>query len=113
MAAVAQDIAPRLTRAAVTRDPLDGAGLGLYGAIQSMASPLGVELTPVNIRNRTEMERTIAALSSANSGLVIPGSAFAIFHRDLIVTLAARYKVPRSLLESRARRRRRLDVLRT
>ena len=67
MAAVAQDIAPRLTRAAVTRDPLDGAGLGLYGAIQSMASPLGVELTPVNIRNRTEMERTVAALSSANS----------------------------------------------
>jgi putative ABC transport system substrate-binding protein len=38
-----KDIAPRLTRAAVTRDPLDGAGLGLYGAIQSMASPLGVE----------------------------------------------------------------------
>jgi ABC-type uncharacterized transport system substrate-binding protein len=89
-----KDIAPRLTRAAVTRDSLDGAGLGLYGAIQSMASPLGVELTPVNIRNTTEMERTIAALPSANSGLVIPGSAFAIVHRNLIVTLAAHYKVP-------------------
>jgi putative tryptophan/tyrosine transport system substrate-binding protein len=89
-----KDIAPRLTRAAVTRDPLDGAGLGLYGAIQSMASPLGVELTPVNIRNTAEMERAIAALPSANSGLVIPGSALAIVHRNLIVTLAARYKVP-------------------
>ena len=84
-----------MTRAAVIRDPLDGAGLGLYGAIQCMASPLGVELTPVNVRNTTDMERTIATISqSTNSGLVVPGSAFAIVHRDLIVALAARHKLP-------------------
>jgi ABC-type uncharacterized transport system substrate-binding protein len=90
-----KEIAPRMTRAGVIRDPLDGAGLGLYGAIQSVAAPLGVELTPVNVRNTTDMERSIATLvQSSNPGLVVPGSAFAIIHRDLIVALAARHKLP-------------------
>ena len=90
-----KEFAPHVTRAAVIRDPDDGAGLGLYGAIQSIASPLGVELTPVNVRNTADMERIIATIpQSTNSGLVVPGSAFAIVHRDLIVALAARHKLP-------------------
>src|SRR5262245_48375281 len=90
-----KEIVPRMTRAAVTRDLSDGAGLALYGAIQSMASTLGVELIPVNARDPTEMERTIAMLAqSAISGLVVPGSPFAIVHGDLIVALAARHKLP-------------------
>jgi putative ABC transport system substrate-binding protein len=90
-----KELAPRMTRAAVIRDLSDGAGLALYGAIQSMAFPLGVELVPVNVRNTTEMERTIVMLAqSANSGLVVPGSPFAIVNGDLIVALAARHKLP-------------------
>ena len=90
-----KEISPRITRAAVIRDLTDGAGLALYGAIQSIASPLGVELIPVGVRDTTEMERATGILSqSANSGLVVPGSPFAIVHRDLIVTLAARHKLP-------------------
>ena len=90
-----KEIAPRITRAAVIRDLTDGAGLALYGAIQSIASPLGVELTPVGVRDTTEMERAVGMLSqSANAGLVVPGSPFAIVYRDLIVTLAARHKLP-------------------
>ena len=90
-----KEIAPRITRVAVIRDPNDGAGLGLYGAIQSMASPLSVELSPVNVRNPTEMERTVTTLSqSGRLGLVVPGSPFTIVHRDQIVALAARLKLP-------------------
>jgi putative tryptophan/tyrosine transport system substrate-binding protein len=90
-----KEIAPRITRMAVIRDTLDAAGLGVYGAIQSVAAPLGVEMTPLNVRNTTEMERSIETLvRSATSGLVVPGSAFAIVHRDLIVALAARHKLP-------------------
>ena len=90
-----KEISPRITRAAVIRDLTDGAGLALYGAIQSIASPLGVELIPVGARDMTETERAIGMLSqSANSGLVVPGSPFAIVHRDRIVTLAARHKLP-------------------
>jgi ABC-type uncharacterized transport system substrate-binding protein len=90
-----KEIAPRITRVAVIRDTLDAAGLGVYGAIQSVAAPLGVEMTPLNVRNTTEMERSIETLvRSATSGLVVPGSAFAIVQRDLIVALAARHKLP-------------------
>jgi putative ABC transport system substrate-binding protein len=61
----------------------------------TMAFPLGVELMPVNVRNTTEMERTIGMLAQfATAGLVVPGSPFAIVHRDLIVALAARHKLP-------------------
>lgn len=90
-----KEIAPRITRVAVIRDPNDGAGLGLYGAIQSMASPLNVELSPMNVRSTTEMERTISSLSqSGRLGLVVPGSAFSNNHRDRIGALAARLKLP-------------------
>ena len=90
-----KEIAPRITRVAVIRDPSDGAGLGLYGAIQSTASPLSVELSPVNVRNTTEMERTVATLAqSGRLGLVVPGSAFTIVHRDQIVALTNRLKLP-------------------
>jgi putative ABC transport system substrate-binding protein len=90
-----KEIAPRITRTAVIRDLTDGVGLALYGAVQSIASQLGVELTPVNVRNTTEIERAITMLvQSANAGLVVPGSAFAIVHRDLLVTLSARHRLP-------------------
>jgi putative ABC transport system substrate-binding protein len=82
-----REIAPGVTRVAVLRDPATTAGQGQIGAIQAMAPSFGVEVTPVNVRDRGEIERAITAL-------IVIGSALTVFHRDLIVTLAARYKLP-------------------
>jgi len=90
-----KEIAPRVTRAAVIRDPAISAGIGLFGAIQSAAPGLGVDVTPVNARDESEMERAVAAFArSPNAGMIVTPSALANAHRDLIVTLAARYKLP-------------------
>jgi putative ABC transport system substrate-binding protein len=90
-----KQIAPRVTRAAVIRDPLNPAGLGQWGAIQAVASPLGVELSPIDVRDPGEIERSVAAFASgANSGLIASSSGFAISHRDLIIRLAAQYQLP-------------------
>jgi putative ABC transport system substrate-binding protein len=86
---------PAVTRAAVIRDPAITAGIGMFGAIQSAAPSLGVEAGPVNVRDPGEIERTIAAFArSANGGLIVTASALAYTHRDLIVMLAARHKLP-------------------
>jgi putative tryptophan/tyrosine transport system substrate-binding protein len=67
----------------------------LFGAIQSVAPSLGVELSPVNVRDAGEIERAIAAFAhSSNAGLILTASALAFVHRNLIVTLAARHKLP-------------------
>jgi ABC-type uncharacterized transport system substrate-binding protein len=89
-----KQIAPRVTRVAVLRDPALAQGIGQFGAIQSMAPSLGVEITPVNVRDANEIERAIAAFAhSSNGGLIVTGSALAVVHRNLIITLAARYKL--------------------
>jgi putative ABC transport system substrate-binding protein len=90
-----KQIAPGLTRVAVIRDPGLSAGTGQFGAIQSVAPSFGVELTPVNVRGPAEIERGVAAFAhSSNGGLIVTGSALATFHRDLIISLAARHKLP-------------------
>ena len=90
-----KEIAPRVTRAAVIRDPAITAGTGQFGAIQSVAPSLGMEVSPVNVRDAGEIERGVAAFArSANGGLIVTASALSVVHRDLIVTLAARHKLP-------------------
>jgi putative ABC transport system substrate-binding protein len=90
-----KQIAPGVTRAAVLRDPDISSGTGQFGAIQSVAPSLGVELSPINVRDASEIERAIAAFArSANGGLILTGSALAVFHRNLIIGLAAKHKLP-------------------
>ena len=94
-----KEIAPGVTRVAVLRDPAITAGIGQFGAIQSVAPSLGVELRPVNVRDAGEIERAVAAFARApNGGLIVTASALAALHRDLIITLAARHKLARGLL---------------
>jgi putative tryptophan/tyrosine transport system substrate-binding protein len=90
-----KEIAPRVTRVAVLRDPAIAAGPGQFGALQAVAPSLGVELRAVNVRDADEIERSIAGFAQgSNGGLVVTGSAAAAAHRDLIVTLAARHRLP-------------------
>ena len=90
-----KEIAPRVTRAAVIRDAAISAGIGTFGAIQAVAPSVGVAASPVNVRNAGEIERAITAFArSANGGLIVTGSALANVHRELIITLAARHKLP-------------------
>jgi putative ABC transport system substrate-binding protein len=90
-----KEIVPNMRRAAVLRDSGTPAGIGQFSAIQGAAQSLGVELSPVSIRDAAEIERAVAALArSANVGLVVTASASASAQHDLIVTLAARYKLP-------------------
>jgi putative ABC transport system substrate-binding protein len=92
---VLRQIAPGVKRVAVLRDAAITAGIGQFGAIQSAAPSHGIEVGPVNVRDRGEIERSIAAFaSSSNGGLVVTGSAQTFIHRDLIVALAARHKLP-------------------
>ena len=90
-----KQIAPAVTRVGVIRDAAIAAGTGLFGAIQAMASSLGVEVSPVNVRDAGEIERAVTAFGrSANSGLIVTAGALVRAHRDLIITLAARHKLP-------------------
>jgi putative tryptophan/tyrosine transport system substrate-binding protein len=90
-----KEIAPSVTRAAVIRDPAITTGIGQWGAIQTAAPSFGVEVSPVNVRYAGEIERAATAFArSSNGGLIVTGSALAGIHRDLIITLAARHKLP-------------------
>jgi putative tryptophan/tyrosine transport system substrate-binding protein len=90
-----KQIAPGVTRVAVLRDPAITAGIGQFGAIQTAAPSLGVEASPINMRDTGEIESAVAVFArSGNGGLVVTGSSLAQFHRDLIVALAARHKLP-------------------
>jgi putative tryptophan/tyrosine transport system substrate-binding protein len=90
-----KEIAPHVTRAAVIRDPAIAAGVGQLGAIQSVAPSLGMELRPLGVRDAGEIERTITAFAhSPNGGLIVTGSTLVVVHRNLIVTLAARHRLP-------------------
>jgi putative ABC transport system substrate-binding protein len=90
-----KEIAPGVTRVAVFRDPSTATGPGEFAAIQTVAPSLGVELRPFDVRDEGEIERALALFAqSPNSGLIVTGSAQAISHRDLIIALAARHKLP-------------------
>src|SRR5215475_9060088 len=90
-----KQVAPSVTRAAVIRDPAITAGIGQFGVIQSVAQSLGVEVSPVNVRDPGEIERAVAAFArTPNAGLIVTGSALATVHRRLIINLAARHKLP-------------------
>ena len=90
-----KQIAPSVKRVAVIRDPAISAGLGQFAAIQSVAPSLGLEVTPINVRDPGEIERDVAAFARLpNGGLIVTGSALAAVHSGLIVTLAARHKLP-------------------
>jgi len=92
---ILKQIVPRLTHAAVLRDAANPAAIAQFGAIRTTASSLGVDVSPVDIRNAGEIERAVADFSrSPNSGLIVTASASASVHHALIVTLAARYKLP-------------------
>jgi putative tryptophan/tyrosine transport system substrate-binding protein len=90
-----KQIAPSVTRAAIIRDPTFASGIGQFAAIQSVAPSLGVEVTPVNVRDANEIERAVAAFARAsNGGLIVTGGPLQFVQRDLIIKLAARHKLP-------------------
>jgi len=95
-----KQIAPGVTRAAIMRDPTSPTGTGQFGAIQSVAPALGVEVSPLGMSDAREIERAVAAFArGANGGLIVTGSALAQLHRDLIISLAARHKLPAMYFE--------------
>ena len=90
-----KEIAPGVTRAAVLRDAAIPSGIGQFAVIQSVAPSVGVEVSPINLRDVGEIERAVTAFArAANGGLIVAASALATVHRDLIITLAARHKLP-------------------
>lgn len=90
-----KEIAPNVVRAAVIRDVTNQSGAAQFGVIQAMAPSLKIEVSPVNMRDAHEMERDIAAFArSPNGGLIITSSGAAIRYRELIISLAARHKLP-------------------
>ena len=90
-----KEIAPSVTRAAVLRDPAIVAGIGQFAVIQSAAPSVGVDVSAINMRDGAEIERAVTAFARRpNGGLILTASALAAIHRDLVVSLAARYKLP-------------------
>jgi putative ABC transport system substrate-binding protein len=90
-----KEIAPGMTRVAVLRNAATASGPGQFGVIQAVAPSLRVEVNPVNVRDAGEIERAVAAFArSSNGGLIVTASPAATLHRDLIVTLAARHRLP-------------------
>ena len=90
-----KQIAPGVTRASVLRDAALTSGTAQLAAIQAVAPSLGVEVNPVNVNNAAEIERGVGAVArSANGALIVPAGGGAVRHRDLIITLAARHKLP-------------------
>jgi putative tryptophan/tyrosine transport system substrate-binding protein len=84
-----------VTRAAVIRDPSIPSGSGQLGAVQAVGPFLGVEVSPIDARDASEIERTVTDFArSPNGGLIVPASTPAIIHRELIITLAARHGLP-------------------
>jgi putative ABC transport system substrate-binding protein len=90
-----KQIVPSLTRVAILRDPATAAGIGQFAAIQSVAPPFGVELRPIDVREVGEIERAITTFAGfSNGGLIVAASSGSAIHGDLIITLAARHKLP-------------------
>jgi putative ABC transport system substrate-binding protein len=96
-----KQIAPEVRRVAVIRDPAITAGIGQFGAVQAMAPSLGLDVSPINVRDAREIERAIGSFaSSSNGGLIVTGSALAAVHRELIIALAARHRLPAVYFQS-------------
>ena len=90
-----KEIAPWVTRAAVLRDPTVASGIGQFASIQSVAPSFGVELSPIDLRDESEIERSVASFArGSNGGLIVTSSSLAAVHRQTIITLAARYRLP-------------------
>jgi putative ABC transport system substrate-binding protein len=91
-----KQIAPTVTRVAVLRDASTASGTGQFAAIQSVAPSLKIDVVvPINMREAADLERSIATFArSPNGGLILTGSGLAILHRDLVIALAARHKLP-------------------
>jgi putative ABC transport system substrate-binding protein len=90
-----KEIAPRVTRVAVLRDPSIGAGIGQLGAIQVVAPSFGVELSPIDVRHPDDIERAVTAFARGpNGGMIVTGSPSQGVHRELIISLAARHRLP-------------------
>ena len=90
-----KEITPGVTRVAVLRDPTIPAGIGQFAAIQSVTPSLGVELSPIDVRDTGEIERDVTAFArGSNGGLIVTSSGLAAVHRQLIITLAARHRLP-------------------
>jgi putative ABC transport system substrate-binding protein len=86
---------PRLTRVAVLRDPSSSTGIGQFAAMQGVAPALGVELSPIGVSDSGEIERTMAEFArGSNGGLILVPTAQTLIHRELIITLAARHRLP-------------------
>jgi putative ABC transport system substrate-binding protein len=90
-----KEVSPQLTRVAVLRDPRITAGIGQFQAVQSAATSAGLEVRPVNMQDATGIERDLTAFASfGNGGLIVTSSGMSVAHRDLIVSLAARLRLP-------------------
>jgi putative ABC transport system substrate-binding protein len=93
--ALLKEIAPNTTRAAVLRDPAITAGIGQWGAILSVSPSVAIDVRPISLVDAGEMESAIAAFArSPNGGLIVTASALTVVRRDLIIALAARYRLP-------------------
>ena len=90
-----KQIAPSVTRAVVLRDPTQPTGIAQLAAMHSVAPSLGVEVSPIGLRDPDEIERGVAAFArGANGGLIVTAGALSLVHRDLIIALAARHRLP-------------------
>jgi len=90
-----KEVAPRTTRVAMIRDFTTAAGAGMFGAIQAVAPSVGVELSPIDVRDAGEIEHAVTAFArSPNGGLIVTGGPLAALHRDVILKVAARHKLP-------------------
>jgi putative ABC transport system substrate-binding protein len=90
-----KQIAPGVARVAVLRDPVITAGMGYLAAIHALAPSFGVEVSPVDVRVKSDMERAIAAFArTPNGGLIITPDPAAIAHREVIIALASQYRLP-------------------
>jgi putative ABC transport system substrate-binding protein len=94
--ALLKEIAPNAMRAAVLRDPTQGSGTAMFAVIQAMAPSLGVEVSPINVRDANDFEQEIGAFARSGTGglIVVPGGSVTSVHRHLIIGLAARHKLP-------------------
>jgi putative ABC transport system substrate-binding protein len=91
-----REVAPGVTRVAVLRDPTLTAGTGQFAVIQSVAPSVGIEdLRPIDVRHAAPIERAVAAFArSPNGGMIVTASASSVANRELIIALAARYRIP-------------------
>ena len=90
-----KQIAPNVTRAAVLRNPAITAGIGQFAVIQSAAPSVGIDVSPINVSNADEIDRAVSTFArTANGGLIVTSSGWAAVHRKLIISLAARHRLP-------------------